>query len=63
LLVDVDRHPAELAGLERFNRRLYATRGGHGSAPIAERIEEAIRAYMRNQKKKDQRLDQLNLWR
>ena len=25
--------------------------------------EEAIRAYIRNQEKEDQRLDQLNLWR
>jgi putative transposase len=27
------------------------------------RDEEAIRAYIRNQEKEDQRLDQLNLWR
>jgi putative transposase len=27
------------------------------------RDEEAIRAYIRNQEKEDQRLDQLDLWR
>jgi REP element-mobilizing transposase RayT len=27
------------------------------------RDEEAIRAYIRNQKKEDQRLEQINLWR
>ena len=27
------------------------------------RDEQAIRAYIRNQEKEDQRLDQLNLWR
>jgi len=27
------------------------------------RDEEAIRAYIRNQEKEDQRLEQLNLWR
>ena len=27
------------------------------------RDEEAIRAYIRNQEKEDQRLDQLNIWR
>jgi REP element-mobilizing transposase RayT len=27
------------------------------------RDEEAIRAYIRNQEREDQRLDQLNLWR
>jgi len=27
------------------------------------RDEEAIRAYIRNQEKEDQRLEQMNLWR
>jgi len=27
------------------------------------RDEEAIRAYIRNQEKEDQRLEQINLWR
>ena len=27
------------------------------------RDEEAIRAYVRNQEKEDQRLEQMNLWR
>jgi hypothetical protein len=34
-----------------------------GASNARARSHEVIRAYIRNQEKEDQRLDQLNLWR
>ncbi len=49
----------EIAAL--FRRVAAAEIQGCGAPSLL--FPEAIRAYIRNQEKEDQRLDQLNLWR
>ena len=50
--------------MESANAILWGSISGPGLfVNTVGRDEEAIRAYIRNQEKEDQRLEQMNLWR
>ena len=56
-----DPHGPGLWGAQTQFRRAAFSAGT--SVNTVGRDEEAIRAYIRNQEKEDQRLEQMNLWR